>query len=62
MVFRNLSELNECKHICHRDQFIFYITLLVFYNANKSKLLTLIKKNSYVQLFYKLSSSCSHHN
>ena len=58
----NLSELYECKHICHRDRFIFYITLWVFHNANKSKLLTLIKKNSYVQLFYKLSSSCSHRN
>ena len=22
----NLSELYECKHICHRDRFIFYVT------------------------------------
>ena len=55
----NLSELYECKHICHRDRFIFYITLWVFHNASKSKLLTLIKNNSYVQLFYKLSLSYS---
>ena len=27
---------------------IFYITLWVFHNARKSKLLTLMKKNSYV--------------
>ena len=41
----NLSELSECKNICHRDGFIFYITLWVFHNSNKSKLLrTLIKK------------------
>ena len=40
----NLSELSECKNICHRDWFIFYITLWVFHNSNKSKLLTLIKK------------------
>ena len=40
----NLSELYECKHICHRDRFIFYNTLWVFHNANKSKLLTLTKK------------------
>ena len=33
----NLSELYECKHICHRDRFIFYITLWVFHNASKSK-------------------------
>ena len=58
----NLSELSECKNICHRDRFIFYITLWVFYNSNKSKLLPLIKKNSYVQLFYKLSLSYSHRN
>ena len=32
----NLSELSECKHICHRDRFIFYITLWVFHNSNKS--------------------------
>ena len=40
----NLSELSECKNICHRDWLIFYITLWVFHNSNKSKLLTLIKK------------------
>ena len=40
----NLSELSECKNIWHRDRFIFYITLWVFHNSNKSKLLTLIKK------------------
>ena len=32
----NLSELSECKHICHRDQFIVYITLWVLHNSNKS--------------------------
>ena len=58
----NLSELYECKHICHRDRFIFCITLWVFHNDSKSKLLTLLKKNSFVQLFYKLSSSYSHRN
>ena len=31
-------------NVTYCDQFIFYITLGVFYNANKSKLLTLIKK------------------
>ena len=31
----NLSELYECKHICHRDRFIFYIMLWVFHNASK---------------------------
>ena len=43
----NLSELYECKHICHRDRFIFCITLWVFHNDSKSKLLTLLKKNSF---------------
>ena len=104
----NLSELYECKHICHRDRFIFYHQLCsecfimpaslslrsmavlwsrahecragprgfsflarLYYLAtktamlrrlSKSNLLTLIKKNCYVQLFYKLSLSCSHRN
>ena len=40
----NLCELSECKNICHRDWFIFYITLGVFHNSHKCKLLTLIKK------------------
>ena len=42
----NFSELSECKHICHCYRFISYISLWVFLNSNKSKLLTLIK-NSY---------------
>ena len=41
----SFSELSERKHICHCDRFIFYISLWVFHNSNKSKLLqTLIKK------------------
>ena len=40
----DFSELSECKHIYHCDRFIFYISLWVFHNSNKSKLLTLIKK------------------
>ena len=41
----NLSELSECKNICHRDGLIFWITPWVFHNSKKSKLLqTLIKK------------------
>ena len=57
-----LSQLYECKHVRHRDRFIFYITLRVFHNASKSKLLTLIKQNSYAQLIYKLSLFYSHRN
>ena len=40
----NLGELSKCKHICHRDRFFSYITLWVFHNSNKSKLLTVIKR------------------
>ena len=34
----NFSELSECKHIRHSDRFIFYISLWVFHNSNKSNL------------------------